>query len=80
MLMNNYDNTNVSIAVNHQPTSQQSSLEYLSITLDDKLSWKPQSEKLVTQITKSCGMLFKSKHHTNISVLKSVTFALFIPI
>jgi len=45
--------------------------------LDDKLNWKPQIEKLVTQLSKSCGMLFKLKHYTNISVLKSVYFALF---
>ena len=45
--------------------------------LDDKLNWKPQIEKLVTQLSKSCGMLFKLKHYTNISVLKSVCFALF---
>ena len=34
-------------------------------------------EKLVTQLSKSCGMLFKLKHYANISVLKSVYFALF---
>jgi len=45
--------------------------------LDDKLNWKPQIEKLVTQLSKSCEMLFKLKHYANISVLKSVYFALF---
>ena len=40
---------------------------------------KPQIEKLVTQLSKSCGMLFKLKQYTNISVLKSVYFALFHP-
>jgi len=45
--------------------------------LDDELNWKPQIEKLVTQLSNSCGMLFKLKHCTNISVLKSVYFALF---
>jgi len=38
---------------------------------------KPQIEKLLTQLSKSCGMLFKLKHYTSISVLKSVYFALF---
>ena len=59
-------------------TQYQSSLKYLSVILDDKLNWKPQIEKLVTQLSKSCGMLFKLKHYTNISVLKSsqVMFAL----
>jgi len=45
--------------------------------LDDKLSWKPQIEKLVTQLSKSCGILFKLKNHANISVLKSVHFSHF---
>jgi len=49
----------------------------LCIILDDKLNWKPQIEKLVTQLSKSCGMLVKLKHCTKISVLKSVYFALF---
>ena len=56
---------------------QNSSLKYLRVVLDDKLNWKPQIEKLVTQLSKSCGMLFELKHYTNISVLKSVYFALF---
>ena len=62
---------------NHHPISKQSSLKYLGVILDDKLNWKPHIEKLVTQLFKSCGMLFKLKHYTNISVLKSVYFALF---
>ena len=37
-------------------------------------------KKLVKQLCKSCGMLYKLKHHTNISVLKAAYFALFIPI
>ena len=58
-------------------TQYQSSLKYFGVILDDKLNWKPQIEKLVTQLSKSCGMLFKSKHYTSISVLKSVYFSLF---
>ena len=34
-------------------------------------------EELVTQLSKSCRMLFKWKHYTITSVLKSVYFALF---
>jgi len=65
------------VSINHHPISKQSSLKYLGVILDDKLNWKPQIEKLVTQLSKSCGMLLKLKHYTNISVLKSVYFALF---
>ena len=51
--------------------------KYLGVILDDELNWKPQVEKLVIQLSKSCGMLFKWKHYTNISLLKSVYFAVF---
>ena len=77
MLMNNHENINFSVSINHHPISKQSSLKYLGVILDDKLHWNPQIEKLVTQLSKSCGMLFKLKRYTNISVLKSVYFALF---
>jgi len=59
------------------PISRQSSLKYLGVILDDKLNCKLQIETLVTQLSKSYGMLFKLKHYTNNSVLKSVYFALF---
>jgi len=77
MLMNNHKNINFSVSINHHPISKQSSLKYLGVKLDDKFNWKPQIEKLVTQLSKSCKSLFKLKHYTNISVLKSVYFALF---
>ena len=63
--------------INYHPISKHSSLKYLAIILDGKLNWKPQIEKFVTQLSKSCGMLFRLKHYSNISVLKSVYFALF---
>jgi len=62
MLMNNHNNINISVAINHHPISIQS-------VLLDKLSWKPQVEELVTQLSRSCGILFKLKHYTNIPVL-----------
>jgi len=75
--MNNHNNINFSVSINHHPVSKQISLKCLSVIFDDILNWKPQIEKLVTQLSKSCGMLFKLKHYTNISALKSVYFALF---
>ena len=77
MLMNNHKNISFSVSINHHPISKQSSLKYLGVILDDKLNRKPQIEKLVTQLSKSCRMLFKLQHYTNISALKSVYFTLF---
>jgi len=61
MLMNNHKNINFSVSLNHHPISKQSSLKY-GVVLDDKLNLKPQIEKLVTLLSKSCGKLFKLKH------------------
>jgi len=77
MLMNNHKSINFSALINHHPISKQISLKYLGVIVDDKHNWKPQIERLVTQLSKSCGMLLRLKHYTNISVLKSVYFALF---
>ena len=76
MLMNNRKNITFSVSMHHHPISTQSSLKYLGVILD-KVNWKPQIKKLVTQLSKSCGMLFNLKQYTNISVLKSVYLALF---
>jgi len=75
--MNNRNNIDFSVSISHHPISKQSSLKYLGVKLDDKLNWKPQSEKLVTQLFKSYGILFKLKRYITISVLKSAYFALF---
>ena len=77
MLMNNHTNINFSVSINHHSIPKQSSIKYFRVILDDKLNWKPQIEKLVTQLSKSCGMLLKLRHNANISVLKSVYFAFF---
>jgi len=51
---------------------------YLCIYLKTSHSYDTsQTEKLVTQLSKSCGMLCKLKHYTNTIVLKSVCFAIF---
>jgi len=70
------NNISCSVSVNHHPIPKQSSLKYHGVILDGKLNWKPQIEKLVAYLSNSCGMLFKFKHYTNISVVKSVHFAL----
>jgi len=59
--MNSQKNIIFSVSINHHPISKQCSLKYLGVILDDKLNWKPQTEKLVTQLSKSSGMLFTCK-------------------
>jgi len=54
-------------------------LKYPGVIRDDKPNKKPQSETLVTQLSKLRGILFKLKYYINISALKSVLL-FFIPI
>jgi len=60
-----HNNTIFSISFNHQPISKQSSLKYLGIALDDKLSWKLQIEKLNDTTLQIMWMYFKLKHCTS---------------
>jgi len=39
MLMNNHNNINFSVSINHHLIAKQSSLKYLVVILDDKLNW-----------------------------------------
>ena len=77
MLMNNHKNTNFSVSINHHPVSKQRSLKYLGVILDNKLNWKPQIEKLVTQIFTHTS---KTRHvkHTQMVVTIRFTIRVFL--
>jgi len=46
--------------------------------LDGKLNIKLQIEMLTTQLSKSCGILVKSKRYVNNSLPKSVTLLFYL--
>jgi len=75
MLMNNHKNINFSVSFNHRPISKQRTLKHLGVILDDKLNWKPQIEKLVTQLSKWSmvnGLLFHMTQPTSRSIIKAI--------
>lgn len=61
----------------YQLKSKQSNLKYLGIIFHDKLNWKPQIEKRITQPSKTCRIFLKLKHYASISVLRSVYLLFF---
>ena len=67
------------ISINSQQICEKNDIRYLSIILDNKLSWKPHIAKLTTQIFKSCGILSILRHYTTPPVLKAVYNALIHP-
>ena len=54
-------------------------LKYLGVLPDNKLSWKPHVQKLITQLSRACGILSKLKHYTTPPVLKVVYNSLIHP-
>ena len=66
------------VAINNHTISPEDNLKYLGV-LHNKLSWKPHVQKVKTQLSRACGILFKLKHYTTLPVLKVVYNSLIHP-
>ena len=58
---------------------QKDSTNYLGVTLDDKLTWKPHIEKLISKLSRACYLFYKVKQYVNESTLKMLYFGLVYP-
>ena len=67
-----HDLTSFKVMINNHSISPKDNLKYLSVLLDNKLSWKPHVQKVKTQLSRTCGILSKVKHYTTQSALKVV--------
>jgi len=67
-----HDLTSFKVMINNHSISPKDNLKYLSVLLDNKLSWKPHVQKVKTQLSRTCGNLSKVKHYTTQSALKVV--------
>ena len=56
-----------------------SSLRYLGIILDDRLSWQPHIKEVVTELSRAVGIIHRLKKLMPKSTLRSVYFAVFHP-
>ena len=67
------------VTMNNHTISLEDNLKYLGVLPDNKLSWKPHVQKVKTQLSRACGILFKLKHYTSPPVLKVVYNSLIHP-
>ena len=67
------------VILNNNNISPEDNLKYLSVLLDNKLSWKPHVQKVKTQLSSACGILSKLKHYTTLPALKVVYNSLIHP-
>ena len=45
--------------------------------MDEGLTWKFQTEKIKSKLSRSCGLLAKLRHYNNLDLLRTVHFATF---
>jgi len=64
--------TSFKVIVNNHSNSSKDKLKYVSVLLNNKLSWKPHVQKVKTHLSRACGVLSKLKHYATQSVLKVV--------
>ena len=60
------------VTKNNHTISPEDNLKYLGVLHDNKLRWKPNVQKVKTQLSRACGILSKLKHYTSPPVLKVV--------
>ena len=51
--------------------------KYLSIYLDEHLTWNFQLNKIKTKLSRSCGLLAKLRYHVKTELLWTLYFAIF---
>ena len=62
MVINPYGNRyfrNASIFINDNKIEQVSSVKYLGIEIDSQLSWSNQIRKLESDLSQTCGFIYK---------------------
>ena len=69
--------TTMSISINNQILSQQSTAKYLGVTIDENLTWKPHLQNLKSTLAKSCYCLSKLRQYVNKKTLLQVYYSLF---
>ena len=52
-----------SITMGGNPIEQTSTYKYLGILIDEKLSWKPQIDKMCSKLSSVCGIISKVRHY-----------------
>ena len=56
---------------------QHKQIKYLSIYLDEDLTWKFQTEQIKSKLSRGCGLLAKLRYYIKPDLLRTVCFAIF---
>ena len=68
------------LTINNNAISQSNTVKYLSVILDNNLTWQPHIDKISEKLFKSCGMVFKLLHYVPLSTLKLIYYGMFVAI
>ena len=70
---------NFQIKLGTEILNQETSTNYLGITLDDKLNWEPHLNKLKAKLARNCFVIYKIKRYVNESTLKMLYYSFIHP-
>jgi hypothetical protein len=69
----------ITIKINNDIIKQVPSVQFLGVTIDQKLTWSNHINSVLKSITKSTGMIAKLRDYTNKNTLKLIYYALVYP-
>lgn len=67
------------VNINNNKVSQCSSVKYLGVHIDEKLTFKTHIEILSTKISKTIGIIAKLRHYSDLKTVRQVYYALIYP-
>ena len=68
---------NFKVAINGSDIPRTSSVKYLGVVLDERLSWQPHIDRISEKLSKTCGMIFTLRHYVPLSTIKLVYYSMF---
>ena len=69
----------VTLRINGEEIKQVSSTKFLGINIDSKLNWKHHIAYIQNKISKTTGILCKTRHYVSLKVLRMLYYALIYP-
>ena len=66
------DNIGPLIKINNSPIEKVSQFDFLGLTLDETLTWKPHINKISNKISRTTGLLNRLKNHLPSYILKTI--------
>ena len=67
---------NFKITIGKHKIEQVSQIQYLGITFDDKLTWKPHIQQICSKLSSGSWAILKLRQYVDLLTLKTVYFSL----